>query len=65
MALEARDPLMPLTRGYALVSTPEGLVRSVDQVPYGTSIEVRLADGSLSAVVNGVRRRQSRNVEES
>ena len=65
MALEARDPLMPLTRGYALVSTPEGLVRSVEQVPSGTSIEVRLADGSLSAVVNGVRRRQSRNVEES
>ncbi|MDD4701015.1 MAG: exodeoxyribonuclease VII large subunit [Desulfovibrio sp.] len=65
MALEARDPLMPLARGYALVSTSAGLVRSVDQTSPGTKIEVRLADGSLAAVVSDVRRARKSKREES
>ena len=55
-ALEAGDPLMPLSRGYALVSAGGSLVRSVETTPPGTEIEVRLADGSLAAVVGSVHR---------
>ena len=65
MALEARDPLMPLTRGYALVSTSTGLVRSVDETAPGTKIEVRLADGSLAAILSGVQRAKNRKREKS
>lgn len=55
-ALEAGDPLMPLSRGYALVSVGGSLVRSVETTPPGTEIEVRLTDGSLAAVVGSVHR---------
>ena len=65
MALEARDPLMPLTRGYALVSTSDGLVRSVDQTSPGARIEVRLADGSLAAIVSSVQCAKNRKREKS
>lgn len=53
-ALDAGDPLMPLSRGYALVSAGGSLVRSVETAPPGTEIQVRLADGSLAAVVGSV-----------
>lgn len=64
MALEARNPLAPLRRGYALVRTGQGeILRSVDAVAPGGTLEVRLADGSLAAVVRSVRREKSRSAE--
>jgi len=56
MALAAASPLAPLQRGYALVRTAEGdVLRSVGSAAPGSVIEVRLADGSLGAVVSHVR----------
>lgn len=54
-ALAAANPLAPLRRGYALVHGADGgLLRTVTAAPAGSSITVRLADGSLAAVVNHV-----------
>ena len=54
-ALAANDPLAPLHRGYALVRTARGgILRSVGQTTSGREIEVRLADGRLSAVVKRI-----------
>lgn len=56
MALTAASPLAPLRRGYALVRTAGGeVLRSVAAAAPGSAIEVRLADGSLGAVVSHVR----------
>lgn len=56
MALEAGNPLAPLRRGYALVRAADGgLLRSVEATAPGRTIEVRLADGSIGAVVSHVR----------
>lgn len=54
-ALAAANPLAPLKRGYALVQGADGgLLRTVTAAPAGSAITVRLADGSLAAVVNKV-----------
>ncbi len=54
-ALAAANPLAPLKRGYALVRGADGgLLRSVAAAPAGSGITVRLADGSLAAVVSKV-----------
>ena len=54
-ALAAANPLAPLKRGYALVRGADGgLLRSVTAAPAGSAITVRLADGSLAAVVSEV-----------
>jgi len=54
-ALAAANPLAPLKRGYALVHGADGsLLRTVTSAPAGSAITVRLADGSLAAVVNKV-----------
>ncbi|WP_297826585.1 exodeoxyribonuclease VII large subunit [uncultured Desulfovibrio sp.] len=54
-ALAANDPLAPLHRGYALVRTARGgILRSVGQTAPNREIEVRLADGRLTAVVSRV-----------
>ena len=54
-ALSAANPLAPLKRGYALVRGADGgLLRSVAAAPVGSAISVRLADGSLAAVVSQV-----------
>ena len=54
-ALAAANPLAPLRRGYALVHGADGgLLRTVTEAPAGSAITVRLADGSLAAVVNKV-----------
>lgn len=52
-SLAAANPLAPLKRGYALVRGADGgLLRSVTAAPAGSAITVRLADGSLAAVVS-------------
>ena len=54
-ALAAANPLAPLKRGYALVRGADGgLLRTVTAAPAGSAITVRLADGSLAAVVSNV-----------
>ena len=54
-SLAAANPLSPLSRGYALVRGADGgLLRSVHAAPAGSAITVRLADGSLAAVVSKV-----------
>ena len=54
-SLAAANPLAPLSRGYALVRGADGgLLRSVHAAPAGSAITVRLADGSLAAVVSKV-----------
>ena len=50
--LDALSPLKVLSRGYAVVSDQNGhVVKSIGQVVPGDRIEVRLAEGSLSAEI--------------
>jgi exodeoxyribonuclease VII large subunit len=54
-ALYALGPLQALARGYALVSTADGVVvRGPSQVAIGDSVQVRLAQGALRCTVNEV-----------
>ena len=54
--LDSMSPLKVLTRGYSLTQTPEGeTVRSVAQVQYGSQIQVRVSDGTISATVNEIK----------
>ncbi len=47
-SLEAVSPLATVARGYAIVTREDGaLVRSVEQVRTGETVQARLADGSL------------------
>ena len=49
-SLNLVSPLNTLERGYAIVRTENGdVVRSEKQVAVGESIEVRLADGNITA----------------
>lgn len=58
--LAALDPDAVLGRGYAVVRTAEGAVlSSVDDARAGMEISVRLRDGSLSAAVNDIHRKES------
>ena len=51
--LEALDPVLQLRRGYSLTYTADGrLLRSAAHVPPGTTLTTRLADGTLTSVVN-------------
>lgn len=55
--IEANDPLRPLARGYALVSSRFGLsIRSVEGLEKGDSLQIRLADGTLLSRVEEVTR---------
>jgi exodeoxyribonuclease VII large subunit len=54
LRLAALNPSAVLARGFAVVSTPEGiLVRSVDQVSGGDRLNIRVSDGSFGAAVTG------------
>ncbi|MDR3357891.1 MAG: exodeoxyribonuclease VII large subunit [Desulfovibrio sp.] len=54
-AVENANPLAPLKKGYALVSTANGdILRSVSQTAPGREIHVRLDNGRLSAIVGVV-----------
>jgi exodeoxyribonuclease VII large subunit len=49
--LEALNPTAALQRGYALVRTEQGVVRSVRQVSEGQVLSISLADGNIEARV--------------
>jgi exodeoxyribonuclease VII large subunit len=49
--LRALSPRSTLERGYAIVRTEEEIVRSVEQVDAGVSLEVEVADGRFGARV--------------
>jgi exodeoxyribonuclease VII large subunit len=52
--LESLNPLSVLGRGFAVVSRPDGgVVRSVNQVSAGDTLDVRVADGSFGVRVSG------------
>ncbi len=52
--LGALNPVAVLGRGYAIVSQQDGsMVRSVKQVAAGDDLDVRVADGSFTARVDG------------
>jgi exodeoxyribonuclease VII large subunit len=52
LRLAALDPAAVLTRGYAIVSKPDGaVVSSVAHVSAGDPLHVRVADGAFAAIV--------------
>jgi exodeoxyribonuclease VII large subunit len=57
--LYSLNPASVLARGFAIVSTPQGiLVKSVDQTGEGDPLVVRLHDGQLDVEVGKVRRKE-------
>lgn len=52
--VDALSPLKVISRGYALVSSDKGIVKSVDDVSVGDNFKVRLSDGSFNATVTDV-----------
>ncbi len=54
-ALHTVSPLATLTRGFAIVTGPEGLVTDADAVAVGSEIITQLAHGKLTARVTGRR----------
>ncbi len=51
-ALDARNPLAILARGYTLTETETGLrIRHPDDVSHGQAIRTRLADGMIESIV--------------
>ena len=54
--LRTLSPLATLERGYAVVRHEGSVVRSAAALAGGDEIDVRLAEGSVSATVGGVRR---------
>ncbi len=53
--LEAVDPAAPLRRGYALLYGKDGLLRSVDGIERGQTIEAQLVDGRIVANVEAIK----------
>ena len=54
--LDAMSPLKVLTRGYAMAQKKDGTVlRSVKQVDIADQIAVKVADGSITAMVTDVK----------
>ncbi|BBZ41152.1 exodeoxyribonuclease VII large subunit [Mycobacterium conspicuum] len=51
--LATLGPAATLARGYAVVQTTTGVLRSVDDAPAGTRLRVRVADGAVAAVSEG------------
>ena len=50
--LDAMSPLKVLTRGYAMMQSPDGqVIRSVRQVKNGDCVSVTVSDGTLTATV--------------
>jgi len=58
--LDALSPLKVLSRGYAMVTHEDAVVRSVSRLQPGDPIAVSLADGSLQCTVDAVQRRKQR-----
>ncbi|WP_346769318.1 exodeoxyribonuclease VII large subunit [Planctomonas sp. JC2975] len=53
--LRALSPQSTLDRGYAIVQSESGIVRSASTAPNGTALTVTLADGAIDAVSTGAR----------
>lgn len=53
--VESLDPLRPLRQGYGLVTSSGKRLFSVKNIKPGTHIDVRLADGTINAKVEGVK----------
>jgi len=51
--MAALSPLAVLDRGYAMVARDGAIIRDVDQVTVGDTLDVRLARGGLAVVVKG------------
>ena len=53
-ALEALSPLKVLARGYSIAYGERGVVTSVGDVRQGDRLRVRMSDGTVDALVEGV-----------
>ncbi|MDE5991490.1 MAG: exodeoxyribonuclease VII large subunit, partial [Oscillospiraceae bacterium] len=51
-ALDGLSPLKTLSRGYSLVYSGEKLVKSADELSSGDRVDIRLSDGTVSAVID-------------
>ncbi|MBD5147119.1 MAG: exodeoxyribonuclease VII large subunit [Ruminococcus sp.] len=51
-ALDGLSPLKTLSRGYSLVYSGDKLVKSVDELSAGDRVDIRLSDGTVSAVID-------------
>ena len=52
--LEALNPMSVISRGYSAVFANDGkLIKSVDQIEIGDSVNFKTVDGSVNAVVKG------------
>ena len=58
--LDALSPLKVLGRGYAMAEREGAVVRSVEQLTPGDTVEVTLADGTAQCTVETVQRRKQR-----
>ena len=58
--LDALSPLKVLSRGYAMVTCEDTVVRSVQQVVAGQSLSVSLSDGTVQCRAETVQRRKQR-----
>lgn len=51
-ALDGLSPLKTLSRGYSLVYSGSKLVKSADELSSGDRVDIRLSDGTVSAVID-------------
>lgn len=58
--LDALSPLKVLSRGYAMVTSENTVVRSVQQVEAGQTLSVSLSDGTVQCRAETVQRRKQR-----
>ncbi len=58
--LDALSPLKVLSRGYAMVTREDAVVRSVTQLQPGDPVAVALSDGTVQCTVDTVQRRKQR-----
>ena len=58
--LDALSPLKVLSRGYAMVTEGETVVRSVEQIAEGDMLSVSLSDGTVQCRAETVQRRKKR-----
>lgn len=52
--LRALNPELALKRGYSVIRSSQGLVRSVKQLQVGENVSLQLSDGTAEAVINKV-----------
>lgn len=62
LLLENRNPLLPLQKGYALLSGADGIVNSVRDCQAGEHLRARLLDGSLELTVTAVHQNQNKDL---